>query len=675
MNKRLLVLLCGSSLIFGLRTPAVQAQSVTVRATSALSDQAVQYLATVSKPQELTIPPGVKPEAFMTAFCGGGLTNTYQEEFYKLNGDSFERAPVNKPRKVLVPACAQWKRDAVVPVRSNDTIETVVKREVGVDPDAILKPCASGESGSRCNRTIRQLAQAINPDLNVDDLKSAKQIKLPIVSKFTTVRLGDDAPSPGAVADRLAELSAISTPAAPNTPPLVVAAPGVEDIELIVPLNFDAGFVDNATCGAGDAAAPWPFNEAAVLAALARNRAAVERAGMAIRPARIAVLDTGADLPSVDIPAQLLERNLREIPNNNIDDDNNSYIDDQYGIDARGFGKIAPVSNYKFGEHGWYVADLATGGAKTRQQQAVLAQHLRLKIVNLVLSDQNRFEIREGMILRGLQYAANYADIVNLSVGSPNKMDNVVTVARALPNLLIVIAAGNAGKDLNLKPSYPAFFGGEVGKLHEQAITVAAHGPDGLRASFSNFSAEYVDIAAPGCAIAQTSRQGASVKNFGTSIAAPFVSYTAALVRSLGIENPHDIKNRLIASSQYVPKLDGLVSAAGILNPVKAVSLYEDVVEKANPAAPLETGKWQRPNFVKICADKDEFEAGRVRKITVLPQDRSRVRVLYENDEHRLVPYLCSPAGSGISFLPPSGSTITIPWAEIGDIVPGMGLT
>src|SRR5205823_5516617 len=126
-----------------------------------------------------------------------------------------------------------------------------------------------------------------------------------------------------------------------------------------------------------------------------------------------------------------------EIPNNNIDDDNNSFIDDQYGIDARSFGKIAPAANYKFGEHGWYVADLATGGAKTRQQRAILAQHLRLKIVNLVLSDQNRFEIREAMILRGLNYAASYADIVNLSVGSPNKMDNVVAVARTLPNLLI----------------------------------------------------------------------------------------------------------------------------------------------------------------------------------------------------------------------------------------------
>jgi hypothetical protein len=659
-------------MVFGFPSPAAIAQSVTVRATSGLSDQAVQYIASVSKPQELTIPPGVKPEAFMATFCGGGLTNTYQEEFYKLNGDSFERAPTSKPRKVLVPACAQWKRDVVVPVRPNDTIDAVIKREAGTDADVVLRPCAPGEVNSRCNKTVRQIAQLINPDVNLDDLKSAKQIKLPVVSKFTTIKLNDDAPSPEAVVDRLTELNAMSTPS-PNTP-LVAAAPAVDDIELIAPLNFDAGFVDNATCGTGDPAAAWPFNEAAVLTALARNRAALERTGQSIRRARIAVLDTGVDLPSASIPALLLDRNVREIPNNNIDDDNNGFVDDQYGIDARGQGKIAPAANYRFSEHGWYVADLATGGEKTRQQQAVLSQHIRLKIVNLVLSDQNRFEIREGAILRGLQYAAGYADVVNLSIGSPNRMDNVVAAAGTNRNLLIVIAAGNAGKDLNLKPSYPALFGGDFGRLRDQAITVAAHGSDGLRAGFSNFSSDYVDIAAPGCAIAQTSRQGMPVKNFGTSVAAPFVSYTAALLRSLGVENPHDIKNRLIASSQYVPKLDGLVSAAGILNPVKAVSLYEDVVERVGPAAALQTGKWQRPNFVKICSDRDEFDAGRIRKITVLPQDRSRIRILYENDANRLVPFLCAPAGPGISFTPTSSPAITIPWNEIADIIPGIGL-
>ena len=82
MNKLLQVLLCSSALVLGVGSPAIQAQSVTVRATSALSDQAVQYLASVSKPQELTIAPGVKPETFMNE---SGLAVGAAAQFFKLD--------------------------------------------------------------------------------------------------------------------------------------------------------------------------------------------------------------------------------------------------------------------------------------------------------------------------------------------------------------------------------------------------------------------------------------------------------------------------------------------------------------------------------------------------------------------------------------------------------------
>lgn len=671
--RSLLAIIAFISMLFS-ETSAGRGQTVTVRATSALSDQAIQYLAGVSKPKELTIPAGVKPETFLRAFCGGGLSNTYQEEFYKLNGASFERAPVSRPRNVIVPGCVQWARDVKVPLRPNDTIDTVVQREIGTDAGAVLKPCAPNEKDLRCNKSIRQIVRILNPDLKVDELKDAKQIILPVVSKFTTIQLNEDAPSPETVVNELEKLTATTSTASPNVQ-TQAAAPGVEDIELIKPLNFETGFVDKSDCSAAGPNSAWPFNERAVLAALARNRAALEAVGGTVKPARIAILDTGAELPSSEISVQLLERNILEIPNNNIDDDRNGFIDDVFGIDARGLGKIAPAANYEAAEHGWYVADLATGGAKTRQQRTVLAQHLRLKVVNLVLADQSKFEIREGAILRGLQYASSYADIANLSVGSPNSMDNVVTAARGYPKLLLVIAAGNRGKDLNIKPLYPAFFGGQLGRLQDQAITVAAHGPDGRRANFSNFSPEYVDIAAPGCAIVQTSRQGLSVKNFGTSVAAPFVSFTAALIKSLGIENPNQIKNRLIASSKYVPALDGLVAAAGILDPVKAVSVYEDVVETSDKTAPLLTGKWRRPNFIGLCADRDDLEASRIRKITVPPQDPLHIRVLYENDDHRVRPFFCSPAGPGIVIDQATGDSATVPWNQLFDFVPGMRLT
>lgn len=105
---------------------------------------------------------------------------------------------------------------------------------------------------------------------------------------------------------------------------------------------------------------------------------------------------------------------------------------------------------------------------------------------------------------------------------------------------------------------------------------------------------------------------------------------------------------------------------------MKAVSVYEDVVERSDRGAPLLTGKWKRPNFVNLCS---ELEANRIRKITVPPQDPSRIRVLYENDDHRLRPFFCSPAGTGIVIDQTSGGTATVTWSELFDFVPGMRLT
>lgn len=668
MMRHLIAPLIVTVLTTGLLPLGANAQSVTLRATSGVSDEVIKYIADISKPAEITIPAGIKPEAFMAAFCGGGLTNTYQEAFYKINGDSFERAPVKKPRKVLAPACVQWRKDTVVPIKSTDTFESVVQREIGIDADAILRPCAPGETGSRCDRTIRQITKAINPQVDFDNLKAAKQIKLPLMSKFITVSLNASAPSPASVVDKLTQLTA-SNSSSPSGQTLS-AAPGVDDIELIAPLNFDLGFSEDTNCKGSST----PFDATKVIAAVTRNRAMVEsHTSQQIRSTRVAVLDTGLALPIPELPTRLFDRNVMDVPDNNLDDDNNGYTDDHYGIDARGLGKIAPNSNYKFRQHGWYVADLITGGVQTRQLIPNLEQYLRLKIINLVLTDGNKFEIREGAILRGLQYAARYADIANLSVGSRTKMENILTVAQTQPNLLLVIAAGNEGKDLNIKATYPALLGGDSGRLREQTITVAAHDGNGERASFANFSAQYVDIAAPGCAISQTSGEGSTVKNFGTSMAAPFVTFTAALIRSLGIESPREIKNRIVASAQYVDKLDGIVYAAGVLNPVKAVSLYEDVVEKKN-VDKLQTGKWIRPLFVKLCADKDEFDASLVKKITVLPESPPRLRILYQNDDHRLIPYLCKPEGEGITLAPTDGDPVPILWDEIVDFVPRLPL-
>ena len=660
-----------------LGTGAVAAQElkvpqITIRATSALPDSVIKYIADISEPQKRTMPAGVKPEAFLAAACGGALTNTYQEKFYELNS-RLERTTSNRPREVMVPGCAQWRKDAVVPVRQDDTLDALVKREIGAETNAILRQCAEGEKSSRCDRSIGDIVQSINPGVDVKNLKPGGLIKLPVVSKFTTVALKQGELSPEQATATIAALTAEAIPTS-AAQPLLNAGPAVDDIELIAPLSFESPQTAAPNCRNADHESqdPWPIDVDRTIEALERNRKLFEASsGQQIRSTRVAVLDTGLLVPTQALPARFFEKNVADLPDNNKDDDNNGFTDDHYGIDARGFGKIVPHAGYGFRLHGWYVADLVTGGSRFREKFTSLHQHVRLKIIHLVSVDGDKFEIKEGALLRGLQYAARYVDIANVSVGSPTKMDNVVTMVQSQPQLLLIVAAGNEGKDLNLKATYPALFGGDHGRLKDQVITVSAHRADGERADFSNFSADYADIAAPGCAIVQTSDGSALARNYGTSVATPFVTFTAALLRSLGLENPREIKNRIIAAARYVPRLNGLVLSAGTLDPIKAVSLYEDVIEK--PGREFVVGRWVRGSFVKLCADKDEFDASRVKKITVLPGTEPALRILYQNDDRRLVPFLCKPEGVGLKIVS-AGTEQSFSWAEMRDVVPGLRL-
>ncbi|MFY8124307.1 MAG: S8 family serine peptidase, partial [Silanimonas sp.] len=127
--------------------------------------------------------------------------------------------------------------------------------------------------------------------------------------------------------------------------------------------------------------------------------------------------------------------------------------------------------------------------------------------------------------------AANAADVLNLSLGGPGTCTSALQSAiasAASRGVPVVVAAGNDARDAGAYT--PANCPG--------VITVAAVGANSARASFSNFGA-VVDVAAPGVSILSTANAGTQVpgaENFlaysGTSMAAPYVSATLALVQA-----------------------------------------------------------------------------------------------------------------------------------------------
>ncbi len=83
---------------------------------------------------------------------------------------------------------------------------------------------------------------------------------------------------------------------------------------------------------------------------------------------------------------------------------------------------------------------------------------------------------------------------------------------------------------------------------------------------------------APGCAIPVFDEKGDKLFGAGTSFAAPFVSFAAGVLSSLGMEGPLEIRNRIVASTNFRPHLAPFAWSAGTLNIEKAISIFDDSI-------------------------------------------------------------------------------------------------
>lgn len=147
--------------------------------------------------------------------------------------------------------------------------------------------------------------------------------------------------------------------------------------------------------------------------------------------------------------------------------------------------------------------------------------------------------------------------------------------------VLVVVAAGNGGKNMDVTPEYPACW------ALDNVIAVAGHWPAQHDRSFdplrlvptSNHGKGVVHLAAPGDGIwtAVNSRAGLGdshgfADRCGTSFAAPFVSGAAALLRSL---NPNwrapELRAHLLANARASTTPRGRTATDGWLDVERAV--------------------------------------------------------------------------------------------------------
>lgn len=288
----------------------------------------------------------------------------------------------------------------------------------------------------------------------------------------------------------------------------------------------------------------------------------------------------------------------------------------------------APASLGAKRAHGTIVAGLILGGPQLWGTPSALG--IDLKITPATIFDvrmqnavpvpvfQNQW-LNEAIDLKG--------DIYNISFASRSETQMYTFKQYVGKNIgkLFVVAAGNnhlnsddRGVDINDTDLYPQRFGGNL--LGPNMITVAAYDGKGL-AKFSNYSARYVSIAAPGCSVASwaPTTDGARYEEqnvTGTSFATPIVAHVAAVVKALmpaKFNEPKYVRARILAGADLTAELKG-VEDGRLLNPIKTVSLYEDVIEvETDGRRRLLFGKLERQVTINELCEGSGTPAGDVR--------------------------------------------------------------
>ena len=276
--------------------------------------------------------------------------------------------------------------------------------------------------------------------------------------------------------------------------------------------------------------------------------------------AKVAVLDTGIQLNHPDLK-QNLWTNSKETENG-LDDDGNGYVDDVQGVDivtGRGSG------NDENG-HGTHVAGII--GARGNNDRGISGLCWKVKIVNVrILDAEGRGYVAQQVA--GIEYALRAgAKVINCSFGGPDSSDvmrDAIAEARK-QGALIVAAAGNDGVDTDTTPFYPAAY------PDSHVLSVAATDERDKLASFSNYGAKTVDLAAPGDAIGSTYLKSDYLYLSGTSMAAPYVAAAAAMLHEYKSSwDTGDISSRLRQKGDELSSLRGKTAFGERLNVNRAL--------------------------------------------------------------------------------------------------------
>ena len=323
----------------------------------------------------------------------------------------------------------------------------------------------------------------------------------------------------------------------------------------------------------------------------------------------VGVIDEGVDINHPDLKNNIWV-NADEVPANGIDDDHNGYVDDHNGYDfAHNDASVYDAADGD--DHGTHVA--GTIAAQGNNGIGVAGVDWRASIMVCKFMGPNGGYTSDAV--EALNYAvANGAVISNNSWGGGYPSQSLqYAISRAdAAGHLFVAAAGNNGSNNDTTPSYPASY------TNPNIISVAATDHRDVLASFSNFGATSVDLAAPGVNIMSTLPGNRYGSYSGTSMATPHVTGVAALVKS---QRPtlsdEQLKAQILQFAEPNNSVQGKVATGGRLNAYSSLAQViapDDIAPTVTSVKPLPRTLDRTPTITAtVSDDRDELSASSIK--------------------------------------------------------------
>ncbi len=278
----------------------------------------------------------------------------------------------------------------------------------------------------------------------------------------------------------------------------------------------------------------------------------------------IAVLDTGVKYNHPDLQSNMWIR----------PDNVPQYKDDELGTfnDLHGFNGTDNQSDpMDENGHGTHCSGII--GAEGDNSEGIAGINWNVTIMPLKFMGRGGYGTTKDAI-EAINYAIDRkrngvnVRIISASWGSTAYSKALEDVIRAAgeEGILFVAAAGNNSTNNDKSPHYPSNYD------LPNVISVAALDRNDNLASFSNYGAKTVHVAAPGREILSTWLNDDYREASGTSMATPYVAGVAALILSqepkMSVET---LRKRILKSVDKIDSLNGKIETGGRINAAKAL--------------------------------------------------------------------------------------------------------